>query len=153
MSPALFRLVPDDLDIAGNVVTALFVGATIYVVDGSLGYAAGSAAGFLALKLSADIAGAVVGDYADNVLLGFLILVATGYFVSLGGSWWLAAGFALCGGWFLLDGVQHLRHGVTREEVAVPYRHDGSVLTGLPKALLVRLAEPVLLARRGRARD
>jgi hypothetical protein len=145
MSTALHRFVPDDLDITGNVATALLVGATLYVLDGSLGYAAASATAFLALKLSTGLAAAVVGDYADNALLGFLILVATGYFISLRGSWWLAACFGLCGGWFLIDGAQHLRYGVTRDEVAVPYRHEGSVLTGLPKALLARLVEPFLL--------
>jgi len=50
------------------------------------------------------------------------------------------------GGWYVLDGVQHLRYGVTRDEVGVPYRHDGGVLAGLPKTLLARLAEPLLLS-------
>ena len=145
MSTALYRFVPDDLDITGTVVTALLVGATLYVIDGSLSYAAGSAAVVLALKLSGDLAEVLVGDYADNVMLGLLILVGTGYFVSLDGSWWLAACFALCSGWLLVDGLQHLRHGVTRDEGGVPYRNEGSVLTGLPKALLARVAEPFRL--------
>jgi len=105
---------------------------------------------FLAVHLSTDFVEAVVGDYADNVVLGLLVLVGTGYFVSLDGAWWLGSCFALCGCWLLVDGVQHLRHGATREEVGVPYRHDGNVLTGLPKALLARLAEPFLLSRRSR---
>ncbi|WP_420182051.1 hypothetical protein ACNO8S_13140 [Haloarcula sp. KBTZ06] len=45
----------------------------------------------------------------------------------------------------MIDGIQHLRHGVTRNEVGVSYSHDGGPVTGLPKALLVRLAEPFLL--------
>jgi len=106
------------------------------------------AAGILVLELSKGLAEAVVGDYAGNVVFGLLLLAATGAFAFLGGSTWLVGGFALCGCWLLLDGVQHLRYGVTRNEVGVPYRHDGSVLTGLPKALLARLAEPVLLSRR-----
>jgi hypothetical protein len=141
-------VVPDGLDVAGNVVTALVVGATLYFLDGSLGYAAGAAAVFLALQLVTDLADAAVGDYAGNAVFGLLLLAAAGSFVSVGGSWWLGGCFALCGCWLLLDGVQHLRYGVTREEVGVPYRHGGSVLTGLPKALLARLAEPFLLSRR-----
>ena len=85
---------------------------------------------------------------APNTATGPLILGATGYAATLAAPLWLPLVGAAVGGWFLLDGVQHLRYGVTRDEVGVPYCHDGSVLTGLPKALLVRLAEPVLLSRR-----
>lgn len=148
MSTALHQLGPDGVNYVGAVTNAIVVAVVLYVFDGSLGYAALSAVVFLALQLSTDLAEVVVGDYADNALFGLLVLVATGYFVSVGGPWWLVAGTVLCGGWFLLDGVQHLRHGVTRDAVGVPYRHDGSPLVGLPKALFVRLAEPVLLARR-----
>ncbi len=42
-------------------------------------------------------------------------------------------------------GVQHLRHGITRDEVGISYAHDGGPVTGLLKALLVRLAEPFLM--------
>ncbi|MBX0287084.1 hypothetical protein [Haloarcula salinisoli] len=148
MSTALHRFVPDKLDVIGNVVTALLVGATIYVLDGSLGNAAGSAVLFLALEISTDIADAVVGDYAGNAVFGLLVLTAAGAFVSLTGAWWLGGCFALCGCWLLLDGVQHLRYGVSRDEVGVPYRHEGSALTGLSRALLTRLLEPFLLSSR-----
>lgn len=73
-------------------------------------------------------------------MIGFV-----GYTVVAAGPTLVVVPGALLGGWFLLDGVQHLRHGVTRDEVGVPYTHDGSPVTGLPKALLVRLAEPFLL--------
>lgn len=92
--------------------------------------------------------GAGVGDYADNALFGLAILAATGSTATTAAPLWLALCGVAIGGWFFIDGAQHLRYGVTRDEVGVPYRHEGSVLTGLPKALFVRLAEPVLLSRR-----
>ena len=141
-------LVPDGLHPFTAVSNAVVVAATLYVLDGALGYAVAAAAGFLALHLLTAIAATAVGDYADNALFGLLILAATGYAATLAVPLWLPLVGAAVGGWFLLDGVQHLRYGVTRDEVGVPYRHDGSVLIGLPKALLVRLAEPVLLSRR-----
>ncbi|WP_324665552.1 hypothetical protein [Haloarcula sediminis] len=148
MSTPLQRFVPGELGLFGAVTNAIAVAATIYVLDGSLSYAVAAAAGFLVLHLATDLADAAVGDYAGNALFGLLILAATGYAVTLTTPLWIPALGAALGGWFLLDGVQHLRHGVTRDEVGVPYRHEGGVLTALPKALLVRLAEPILLSRR-----
>ncbi|MDS0281965.1 hypothetical protein [Haloarcula onubensis] len=145
MSTVLNRLVSDGLNPVGAVTNAAVVAATIYVIDGSLGYAVAVAAGFLALHLATDIAEAVVGEYAGNALFGLLILFAAGYVTTLTAPLWLLVGGAAVGGWFLLDGVQHLRHGASREEVGVPYRHDGSVLTGLPTALLARLLAPFRL--------
>ena len=133
------------LQVTGNALGALAVGAALYVVDGSLQFAVASAVVFLALNVVTDLADAVVGDYAGNAVFGLLVLAATGYFASLGSPWWFLLSLVLCGGWFALDGVQHLRYGVTRDEVGVPYRHEGSVLIGLPKALLARLAEPFVL--------
>ncbi|MFC6756947.1 hypothetical protein ACFQER_09965 [Halomicroarcula sp. GCM10025894] len=104
-----------------------------------------TAAGFLILTLAASLADAVVGDYAGNALFGVVVLVGAVYFATLGSVWFPVA-LVVVGGWLLIDGVQHLRYSVTRDEVGVPYRHDGSALTGLPKALLVRLAEPFLLS-------
>jgi len=151
MSTALRKRVPDGLDAANQLVTALVVAGTIYVIDGSVREAAATGAVFLALQLATSLADAVVGDYAGNALLGVVGLFGAVYFATLGAVWFPVA--LVVGGWLLLDGVQHLRHGVTRDEVGVPYRHDGTALTGLPKALLVRLAEPVLLARRDEDRD
>ena len=145
MSTALPSWFPERLDLTGNTVNAFLVGATLYVLDDSVRDAAVAAALFLALELARSTAEAAIGDYADNAALGVLVLVGTAVFYSLGGSWWLVVCFAVCGGWFLFDGVQHLRHGVARDEVGSPYRHDGSALTGLPKALLARLVEPFRL--------
>ena len=145
MSTALDRLVPDSLSLLGAVTNAAVVAATLYVLDGSLGYAAAAAAGFLVLTLVTDLAEVVVGDYADNAVFGVLLLAATGYTATLTVPPWLLLCGTAVGGWFLLDGLQHLRHGVTRDEVGVPYRHEGSVLIGLAKALLARLVEPFLL--------
>ena len=148
MSTALPAWLPDRSTVASEFVTAAVVGATLYVVDGSLRFAAAAAAGFLVLQLATDLAENAVGDYADNALFGLLILAATAAAAVLTTPWWLVSGGLLLGGWFLADGVQHLRHGVTRDEVGTPFDHGGGVLSGLPKALLARLAAPVLLETR-----
>ncbi|MBV0924404.1 hypothetical protein KTS45_09335 [Halomicroarcula limicola] len=145
MSTALPAWLPDRAALLGELSTAAAVGATLYVFDGSLPYAAGVAVAFFALRLLTDLAEAAVGDYADHALFGVLVLAATGYLAVLTPPSWLLAVGGVVGGWFLLDGVQHLRHGVARDEVGIKYSHEGSILTGLPKALLVRLAEPFLL--------
>jgi len=145
---ALPAWLPDRGDVVSGVTTAVVVGATLYVLDGSLPYALAGAAGLLSLQLLTDIAENVVGDYADNALFGLLVLAATAYAAVLTTPWWIVAAGAVLGGWFLADGVQHLRHGVSRREVGVPYSHDGSVIIGLPKALLTRLVAPILLETR-----
>lgn len=149
MSPALPVWLPDRRTLASELTTAAVVGATLYVVDGSLPYAAAAAAGFLVLQLAGDVAENAVGDYADNAMFGVFVLAGTAAAAVLTTPWWLVAGGALIGGWFLADGVQHLRYGIQRDEVGTPFDHDGSVLVGLPKALLSRLAAPLLLETRG----
>lgn len=152
MATTLRKRVPDGLDAANQVVTALIVAGTIYLIEGSVREAAATGAAFLALQLATNLADAVVGDYAGNALFGLLVLSGAVYFATQGVVW-IPIALVVVGGWLLLDGVQHLRYGVSRDEVGVPYRHDGRVLTGLPKALLVRLAEPALLARRDERAD
>ncbi|WP_367176372.1 hypothetical protein [Haloarcula rubripromontorii] len=125
--------------------SAVAVGATLLVLDGSIRYAAVAATLALCVWLAADAAQVAVGDYADHVVFGLLVFGFVAYTVAAAGPMWVVVPGALLGGWFLLDGIQHLRHGVTRDEVGVPYSHDGGPVTGLPKALLIRLAEPVLL--------
>ncbi|AUG48409.1 hypothetical protein BVU17_13050 [Haloarcula taiwanensis] len=125
--------------------SAVAVGATLLVLDGSIRYATAVAAMAFCVWLAADSAQVVVGDYADHVVFGLLVFGFVAYTAAAAGPTWVVVPGALLGGWFLLDGIQHLRHGVTRDEVGVPYSHDGGPVTGLPKALLVRLAEPFLL--------
>jgi len=125
--------------------SAVAVGATLYVLDGSVRYAAVTATLAFCVWLVADAAQAAVGDYADHVVFGLLVFGFVAYTVAAAVPTWVAFPGALLGGWFLLDGIQHLRHGVTRDEVGISYAHDGSPVTGLPKAVLVRLAEPFLL--------
>jgi hypothetical protein len=145
MATALPAWFPDRAAVITEFATAIAVGATLYLVDGALSNAVIAAAAFFALRLFANAVQAAIGDYADNAFFGLLVLAATGYAAVLQtSSWILAAGVAV-GCWFVIDGVQHLRHGVTRDEVGVPYSHDGSPVTGLPKTLFVRLAEPFLL--------
>lgn len=150
MTGALPAWLPDRKTVTNEITTAAVVGATLFVLDGSAWYALAAAATFFALRLLTDLAETVVGDYAGNACFGLLVLAATGYATVLTTPWWIVAAGAALGGWFLVDGVQHLRHGVSRREVSVPYSHDGSVVTGLPKALLVRLVAPILLESRER---
>ncbi|WP_276273817.1 hypothetical protein [Haloarcula litorea] len=145
MSPALPAWVPDRETAAGELLTATIVGATLYVLDRSLPFAAAAAALFLCLRLLTDAAAAAVGDYADNALFGLLVLAAAGYAAALTAPVWIPLSGALVGGWLFVDGVQHLRHGVGRDEVGHTVSHDGSVLAGLPRALLARLVEPFRL--------
>ncbi|GGM40883.1 hypothetical protein GCM10009006_22550 [Haloarcula argentinensis] len=145
MATALPAWFPDRAAVTNEFAAAIAVGATLYLVDGALSNAVIAAAAFFALRLFADALQAAVGDYAGNAFFGLLVLAVTGYAAVLQtSSWTLAAGVAV-GGWFVIDGIQHLRHGVTRDEVGVPYSHGGGPVTGLPKALLVRLAEPLLV--------
>ncbi|RLM97049.1 hypothetical protein [Haloarcula sp. Atlit-7R] len=125
--------------------SAVAVGATLLVLDGSIRYATAVAAMAFCVWLAADSAQVVVGDYADHVVFGLLVFGFVAYTAAAAGPTWVVVPGALLGGWFLLDGIQHLRHGVTRDEAGVPYSHDGGSVTGLPKALLARLAEPFLL--------
>ena len=145
MATALPAWFPDRAAVTNEFATAIAVGTTLYLVDGAFSNAAVAAAAFFALRLLANAVQATIGDYADNAFFGLLVLAATGYAAVLpASSWILAAGVAV-GGWFVVDGIQHLRHGITRDEVGISYAHEGSPVTGLPKALLVRLAEPFLL--------
>ncbi|EMA14988.1 MULTISPECIES: hypothetical protein [Haloarcula] len=125
--------------------SAVAVGATLLVLDGSIRYAAAVAAMAFCVWLAADAAQVAVGDYADHVVFGLLVFGFVAYTVAAAGPTWVVATGALLGCWFVIDGVQHLRHGITRDEVGISYAHDGGPVTGLLKALLVRLAEPFLL--------
>lgn len=147
MSPALPRTLRD-LDVAGTALTALLVGVTLLVLGESVGHAATVAGLFFLLQISRALGEVAAGDYAGNAVFGAVLLAGTAYFASLGGSWWVVVGFALCGGWALLDGVQHLRAGASRPAGGLSVHHDGSVVTGLPRALLWRLAEPFALGLR-----
>jgi hypothetical protein len=142
---------PGRRTVVSELTTAAVVGATLYVLDGSLPYAAAAGAAFLALQLVATVAENAVGDYADNALYGGLVLAATAYAIVLTTPWWLVAAGAILGGCFLADGVQHLRHGVSRRAVGFPTTHDGNALTGLVKALVTRLAAPLLLESSGQS--
>ncbi|WP_225333128.1 hypothetical protein [Halomicrobium urmianum] len=142
---ALHSPLPSRNRVVSRLLQAAAVAATLAVLSDSLRSAALSAAGFLALLLAGDVAEAVVGDYADHVLLGALTLGFIGFVAAGAGAVWFVAGGGFVGGWLLLDGVQHLRHGVTRDEVTVAYEHEGGVLTGIARALVERLLAPIRL--------
>ncbi|GGN99273.1 hypothetical protein [Haloarcula pellucida] len=145
MPSALPTWWPDRATLAGELLRGVAVGGTLFVLGETPSFAVAVAALFVLLQLVTDGVEAIVGDYADHVLFGGLVLVGAGYVTTLSAPWWTPAAGALLGGWFLVDGVQHLRHGVTREEVGSPYVHDGGVLTGLLRALVARVAEPFRL--------
>ncbi|WP_336336628.1 hypothetical protein [Haloarcula brevis] len=145
MSTALPAWLPDRTAVTEKLSSAVVVGVVWYVLNRSPIYAVAVAAVFFAVQLLAELAEATVGDYADHVVFGLLLGGFVGYNASVGSPVWVVAPGALLGGWFLLDGVQNLRHGVTRDEVEIKYTYEGSMAIGLPKALLVRLAQPFLL--------
>ncbi|MBV0903791.1 hypothetical protein [Haloarcula salina] len=145
MSESLHTRIARETVVRKRLGSAVAVGVTLYVLDGSIRYAAATAAIAFCVWLVADAARAAVGDYADHVVFGLLIFGFLGYTVSAGGPTWVVAPGALLGCWFVVDGVQHLRHGVTRDDVEIRYSRDGSLVTGLPKALLARLARPFSL--------
>jgi len=145
MGSALPQWLPDRQTFVSELATAALVGATLYALKGSLPFAAASGALFLCLRLLTDLAERAVGDYADNALFGLLVLAGAGYAATLTAPRWLPLAGVVLGGWLLLDGVQHLRYGVARDQVGHAVSRDGSVLVGLPKALLTRLVEPFRL--------
>ncbi|AEM58275.1 hypothetical protein HISP_13680 [Haloarcula hispanica N601] len=145
MSETLHTRIARETAVRRRLGSAVAVGVTLYVLDGSVRYAAVAAALAFCVWLVADAAQATVGDYADHMVFGLLVFGFVAYTVAAAGLTWVVVPGALLGCWFMIDGIQHLRHGVTRNEVGVSYSHDGGPVTGLPKALLVRLAEPFLL--------
>lgn len=142
---ALHSRLPTSGQVTARAGQALAVGATLVVLGESVRFGALTAAGFLALRLGGDTAAAIVGDYADNALLGLLFLAGSGYLLAAGSVHPVAVAGALGGGWLLLDGVQHLRHGVARDDPEPEPPLGGSLVTGILGALLGRLLEPVRL--------
>ena len=124
------------------------VGATLLIFGESTAMAAGTAAGFVAFRAIGYAIQQTIGDYADHVLLGGGILLGVGYLVRTGADALWVAGGLLLGGWFLLDGVQHLRYGRTRDQSAAPLVADGNgPIRGLVRALLGRLLVPFTLPK------
>lgn len=137
--------VPSRNRVLSRLLQAVAVAATLAILADSLWYAAGSAGVFLFLLLATDVAEVAVGDYANHVVFGLFALAFAGYAATLSTPLWFVAATTLLGGWFLLDGVQHLRHGETRDEVSVPFEHEGSAITGVARALVERLLAPIRL--------
>ena len=123
------------------------VGAMLLVLGESTTMAAGTAAGVMLFRAIGYAIQQAIGDYADHVLLGGGILLAVGYLAYSGsGALWVAGG-GLLGGWFLIDGLQHLRYGRTRERPAAPLVADGKgQIRGLCSALFGRLLVPFTLS-------
>ena len=123
------------------------VGAMLLVLGESTTMAAGTAAGVMLFRAIGYAIQQAIGDYADHVLLGGGILLGVGYLAYSGsGALWVAGG-GLLGGWFLIDGLQHLRYGRTRERPAAPLVADGKgQIRGLCSALFGRLLVPFTLS-------
>ena len=128
-----------------KVAESIVVGATIYFVSESISQAAGAAGAYLLLTIGTAIAEAVIGDYADNLLLGLLFLLFTAV-LSVPDPWLpvMILG-TLVGCWLLIDGFHHLRYGETRAELSVPYSHDGGPITGILRVFFARILEPFRL--------
>ena len=147
--PRVSDTLPDWLPARRSVVDALgraaVVGLTLSVLGEPPLQAAAVAVGFLLLTGLADAADRFVGDYASHVLFGTLALVGTAVAAVVGVPLALAAVGALVGGWLLVDGVQHLRHGVGRE-VNVPRGPvDGHPVANLLRTVRARLTRPFRL--------
>ena len=124
------------------------VGAMLLVLGESTTMAAGTAAGVMLFRAIGYAIQQVIGDYADHVLLGGGILLGVGYLAYSGGGGLLIAGGVLLGGWFLIDGLQHLRYGRTRERPAAPLVADGKgQIRGLCSAMVGRLLGPFTLSK------
>ncbi len=137
---------PDQTAIRSELLRGGVVGVTLLVLGESIWMAAGVAVGFLAVRALGYAIQQAVGDYADHVLLGGGILLGVWYLGQSGVSLlWLALG-GLLGGWFLLDGVQHLRYGRSRAERIAPLIADGNgPIHGLLLVAVGRLLLPFRL--------
>ena len=129
-----------------ELLRGVVVGATLVILGESLWMAAGVAVGFLTVRALGYAIQQAVGDYADHVLLGGGILLGVWYLGQSGVPLlWLALG-GLLGGWFLLDGVQHLRYGRSRAERIAPLIADGNgPIHGLLLVVVGRLLLPFRL--------
>jgi cytochrome c biogenesis protein CcdA len=136
----------DQTAIRSELLRGGVVGVTLLVLGESIWMAAGVAVGFLAVRALGYAIQQAVGDYADHVLLGGGILLGVWYLGQSGVSLrWLAVG-GLLGGWFLLDGVQHLRYGRSRAERIAPLIADGNgPIHGLLLVVISRLLLPFRL--------
>jgi len=146
MSEPLQTWLPGRAAAANGLLKAILVGATLVVLGSDLLTAAATAGLFLLFIGAVDGVAVVVGDYADHVALGLLTLALTGYLAVVGFHLALVVGIPV-GGWLVFDGVQHLRHGETRNSVSVQYSHDGGPVFGLLRALGARLLAPFRLYR------
>lgn len=132
--------------ILGELLRGTAVGATLLLLGESTTMAAATAVGFLALRGVGYAVQQVVGEYADHVLLGSGILVGTAYLGRTGIALpWLAGG-GIVGGWLLVDGIQGLRHGRSREDSVAPLVADGNgPVRGFVRAMIGRLLLPFRL--------
>jgi hypothetical protein len=139
---------PDWLPARRPVVDALgraaVVGLTLFVLGEPPTQALAVAVGFLLVTGLADAADRVVGDYASHALFGTLVLAGV---VLVGGGLPLplAAVGVLVGGWLLVDGLQHLRHGVGREANVPRGPVDGHPVANLLRTFRARLTRPFRL--------
>lgn len=123
---------------------AVAPGIVLYLLGSSLRFAIAAVVGLVIFSLAMDASTAVVGDYADNVLLGLLTLVFAVFLAPADLKLPILAVGLPVGGWLVFDGLQHLRHGETREEGGLS-RYDGGLLWVLLQALFARLLKPFRL--------
>ena len=138
----------DRTTVVSELLRGIVVGATLFALGRSLSMAAAVAVGFLLLRAIGYASQQAVGDYADHVLLGGGILLGVAFLAANEfGVVWLVAG-ALAGGWLVVDGIQQLRYGRTREDFdGPPVADGGGPIRGLVGALLGRLLVPFTLGR------
>lgn len=138
----------DRTSVVSELLHGVVVGAVLLALGESIAMAAATATVFFALRAIGYAIQQTIGDYTDHVLLGCGILIGVASLArSPVGVLWLIGG-ALIGGWLLVDGVQQLRYGRTREQSVAPLVADGNgPIRGFLRALLGRLLVPFTLSR------
>jgi hypothetical protein len=131
--------------LASRITQGMIVGATLVALGESVGLAVGTGTLFIVFVMVGDLAEAIVGDYADNAILGAVALGIAGWLFVAGGPSIATGAFGLVGTWLAIDGIQHVRHGVSREEITFSSNHDGIAITGVLRAFAERLLEPFRL--------
>ncbi|ESS07911.1 MAG: hypothetical protein A07HN63_02416 [uncultured archaeon A07HN63] len=116
----------DQYGVRNELLLGVVVSITLLVLGESTTAAAGIAAVFLVFRAVVHAIQRTVGDYADHVLFGGVILLGAWYLGSSGVSVLWIGLVVLLGGWFLLDGFQHLRYGRSRAERIAPLIADGN---------------------------
>jgi hypothetical protein len=137
---------PDRQTVSQELLRGGVVAGTLVLLGESTTMAAGAAAGFVILRAIGYAIQQAVGDDADHALLGGGLLVGVWYLGFTGVPLLWIGVSTVIGGWLLIDGVQHLRHGRSRDERVVPLIADRKgPVHGVVRVLVGRVLLPFRL--------